>query len=154
MSSSRFAMAVHGLALLADGAPDGLSSAWIAGSVNSHAVVLRRLLSRLATAGLIQAREGRGGGYRLLRPAAQITLAEVYEAIETEGPLAPSPAEPNPDCPIGSGMRCSFREVAQRARASVVAALAGETVADVARVARSARAKRPVGKAKRNRKGA
>jgi Rrf2 family protein len=93
------------------------------------------VLRQLASAGLIEAREGRGGGYRLARPARRITLAEVYRVMEPEGPLTPSPCEPNVKCPVGAGMRAAFDVAAAAARASVEASLAAQTVADVARTA-------------------
>jgi Rrf2 family transcriptional regulator, repressor of oqxAB len=134
MASGRFAMAVHALALLAHD-EDGAPSEYLAGSVNTHAVFLRRVLRQLASAGLIEAREGRGGGYRLARPAARISLAEVYRVMEPEGPLTPSPCEPNVHCPVGAGMRAAFGQAASAARAGMEAALAAQTVADVARTA-------------------
>ena len=134
MASGRFAMALHALALLATG-EEGAPSEHLAGSVNTHAVFLRRVLRQLAGAGLIEAREGRGGGYRLSRPAASITLAEVYRVMEPEGPLAPSPCEPNARCPVGAGMRAAFDSTAAAARAGVEAALSTQTVADLARTA-------------------
>jgi Rrf2 family transcriptional regulator, repressor of oqxAB len=134
MASGRFAMAVHALALLAHD-EDGAPSEYLAGSVNTHAVFLRRVLRRLAAAGLIEAREGRGGGYRLARPPTTVTLAEVYRVMEPDGPLTPSPCEPNGKCPVGAGMRAAFDQTAAAARAGVEAALAAQTVADVARTA-------------------
>ncbi len=134
MASGKFAMAVHALAVLAQDA-EGYPSEYLAGSVNTHAVFLRRVLRRLAEGGLIQAREGRGGGYRLARPAGEVTLAEVYRLVEPDGPLAPSPCEPNARCPVGAGMRAAFAAASDRARAGVEAALAAQTVAEVARTA-------------------
>jgi Rrf2 family transcriptional repressor of oqxAB len=93
------------------------------------------VLRQLAAAGLIEAREGRGGGYRLARPPAAITLAEVYRVMEPEGPLVPSPCEPNARCPVGAGMRAAFDSTAAAARAGVEAALAAQTVADLSRTA-------------------
>lgn len=146
MASGKFAMAVHALAVLAQD-QEGYPSEYLAGSVNTHAVFLRRVLRRLAEGGLIQAREGRGGGYRLARPPERVTLAEVYRLVEPDGPLAPSPCEPNARCPVGAGMRAAFAAASDRARAGVEAALAAQTVADVARTAlkrgRSARAAAP-----------
>ena len=134
MASGKFAMAVHALAVLAQDA-DGYPSEYLAGSVNTHAVFLRRVLRRLAEGGLIEAREGRGGGYRLARPAGRVTLAEVYRLVEPDGPLSPSPCEPNAQCPVGAGMRAAFAAAARSARAGVEQALAGQTIADVARTA-------------------
>lgn len=132
MTSGRFAMAAHALALLAR-SEEGHPSAFIAGSVNTHAVFLRRILRDLVDAGLVVAREGRAGGYRLARPAERITLAEVYRAVEPEGPLAPSPAEPNERCPVGAGMRVAFAEAAVAGQRGLLDALAQRTVADLAR---------------------
>ncbi len=125
-------MAAHALAVLAQSG-EGYPSAFIASSVNTHAVFLRRILRDLVAAGLVKAREGRTGGYRLARPAARITLAEVYRAMEPEGPLAPSPAEPNGRCPIGAGMRAAFSETASVGEHGLLGALAGRTVADLMR---------------------
>lgn len=46
----------------------------------------QKLVSRLASAGLIESARGTGGGFRLARPPAAISLAEVIEAVE--GPIA------------------------------------------------------------------
>ncbi|MFC4598312.1 RrF2 family transcriptional regulator [Cohnella hongkongensis] len=80
----RFAVSVHILVELARSGCN-LSSTTIAGQVHSHATFMRRILARLAHAGLVEAREGRDGGYSLKLPASQITLADVYTAIRWEG---------------------------------------------------------------------
>jgi Rrf2 family protein len=125
-------MAAHALAVLAQ-ARDGYPSAYVASSVNTHAVFLRRILGDLVAAGLVAAREGRAGGYRLARPAERITLADVYRAVEREGPLTPSPADPNLRCPIGAGMRRAFARTAGAAEDGLLRALERETVADLSR---------------------
>ncbi|HEV2529469.1 MAG TPA: Rrf2 family transcriptional regulator [Thermomicrobiales bacterium] len=130
MRNAHFAMAIHALALLAQ-SDEGYSSAYIAGSVNTGAPFLRRVLSTLVKAGLIEAREGRDGGYRLARPADRITLAEVYRATTGDPVLGPSPAEPNVFCPVGSGMRQAFGGLSAEIEATVLAALADRTVAQV-----------------------
>lgn len=48
---------------------------------------LEQVLGRLRKAGLLVSQKGAGGGYRLAKPAEQVTLAEVIRAID--GPLAP-----------------------------------------------------------------
>ena len=125
-------MAAHALALLSQ-SDAGYPSAYIASSVNTHAVFLRRILRDLVDAGLVVAREGRAGGYRLSRSAARISLADVYRAVEPEGPLAPSPAEPNARCPVGAGMRDAFAEASGIAARGLLGALASRSVADLAR---------------------
>ncbi len=47
---------------------------------------VQKLVSKLSTAGLLRSVRGAGGGFKLARPAAAISLADVIEAIE--GPIA------------------------------------------------------------------
>lgn len=142
MGSGRFAMAAHALAVLAQ-SREGYPSAYVASSVNTHAVFLRRILGELVAAGLVAAREGRAGGYRLARPAGRITLADVYRAVEGEGPLTASPARPNLRCPIGAGMREAFARTAGAAESGLLRALEQETVADLSRRALRLGKRRP-----------
>jgi Rrf2 family protein len=137
-------MAAHALAVLAQ-SRDGYPSAFIAGSVNTHAVFLRRILGDLVAAGLVSAREGRAGGYRLARPPERITLAEVYRAVEHDGALTPSPAEPNLRCPVGAGMRQAFARTAGAAQHGLLEALERETVAELSRRALRLGRQRPRG---------
>ena len=48
---------------------------------------LEHLVARLRKAGLVDSRRGSRGGYLLARPASEITMAEVVEALE--GSIAP-----------------------------------------------------------------
>ncbi len=61
------------------------SSGELAEQLHAHAVFLRRVFSYLVRAGIVEAREGRDGGYLLARSAEQITLAEVYCALQSTG---------------------------------------------------------------------
>ncbi len=47
---------------------------------------VQKLVSRLSAAGLIESTRGTGGGFRLSRPPASISLADIIEAVE--GPIA------------------------------------------------------------------
>lgn len=47
---------------------------------------VQKLVSRLVAAGLLRSSRGLGGGFRLARPAAAISLADIVEAVE--GPIA------------------------------------------------------------------
>src|SRR4051794_2526364 len=71
--NSRLAVAVHILTLLEGSKGEPLTSEYIAGSVNTNASLVRRLLGVLARAGLTTAQMGAGGGAMLARPADRIT---------------------------------------------------------------------------------
>jgi Rrf2 family protein len=47
---------------------------------------VQKLVSKLGAAGLLRSVRGAGGGFKLARPAAAVTLADIVEAIE--GPIA------------------------------------------------------------------
>src|SRR5438874_12367423 len=77
--------AVQVLVMLAE-TDEPCSSSAMAQELKAHAVYLRRVLAQLVRANLIQAREGRDGGYRLARSTDEITLAEVYRAVAVTDP--------------------------------------------------------------------
>ncbi len=131
MAAGWFSMSVHALALLALAKQDGYSSSYIAGSVNTHAVFLRKVLKRLVEVGIVETREGRDGGYRLVRAPEDITLAEVYQSLQLDSALAQSSAEPNPACPVGSGMPLAFCEISDAVEASILQTLGHYTIAQL-----------------------
>ena len=79
----RFRIAVHALVWLAQ-KECVCSSKAIAEQLNSHATFLRRVLATLSQAGIVEAREGREGGYCLKKSVEEISLSEVYLAIKKQ----------------------------------------------------------------------
>lgn len=101
-TSSRFAVAVHVMALLGwAGDDEPLKSEYIACSVNTNPVVIRRILCALARAGLVTSQTGAAGGSRLAREASRITLRDVYRAVEPREIFARHRQTPNQECPVG-----------------------------------------------------
>jgi Rrf2 family transcriptional repressor of oqxAB len=77
-----FKIAVHSIVWIAKSGSI-LSSAMIANQVDSHATFMRRVMQALATAGIVESKGGREGGYSLRKPADRITLGEIYSAVST-----------------------------------------------------------------------
>ncbi len=103
--NSRLAVATHILTLIADGRGKPVTSDYIAASVHTNPSLIRRLLSQLARAGLTTSQLGTGGGALLAMPAAEITLCDVYLAVD-EGDLFGMHREsPNPACPVGRNIQ-------------------------------------------------
>lgn len=82
-SSSRFAIAVHTLALMANFEGKPVKSEYIACLVKTNAVVIRRLLCELSRANLIESQSGANGGSWLKKETENISLWEIYRAVET-----------------------------------------------------------------------
>ncbi|WP_028608435.1 Rrf2 family transcriptional regulator [Paenibacillus harenae] len=76
--STRFSMAVHILSLISVQAD--LTGDYIAGSVNTNPVVIRRIMGMLKKAGLLEVRPGVGGA-SLLKSPEEITLLDIYRAV-------------------------------------------------------------------------
>lgn len=83
MPSSRFAIAVHTMALMAGQEGKPLKSEYIACLVKTNPVVIRRLLCELSRANLIESQSGASGGSWLKRSANSISLWEIYRAVES-----------------------------------------------------------------------
>ena len=63
-----------------------LSATELSGETGVPLPTTQKLMGQLASAGLLDSARGAGGGFSLSRPAADISLADVVEAVE--GPIA------------------------------------------------------------------
>lgn len=131
IKSSRFVVASHVLTLLAHSDGEAMTSEYIAGSVNTNPVVVRRILGLLAKAGLVATQEGARGGVRLAKPAGEIDLRAVYTAVEPAPLFAPHPQQPNPACPVGGTIQAAVAPTLTAAETALQASLAQTTVADL-----------------------
>lgn len=110
-----------------------MTSEYIAGSVNTNPVVIRRLLALLRAARLVRSQGGPGGGWQLVVPAGEITLRDVYRAVEGT-PLFPlHPSAPNPRCPVGRGIQAALGGRYEEARLAVERDLERTTIAELLR---------------------
>ncbi len=83
--NSQLTIATHILAVLAHHKEDGaVTSDVLAEGFGTNPVVIRRVLSQLKKAGLIESRPGAGGGSVLSKPPAEITLRDAYAAISDD----------------------------------------------------------------------
>ena len=84
MKNTRLSMAIHILSMVATAEdPMSLTSEWMAGSINTNAVVVRRLVSALKQAGLVAAVQT-NRGLRLCKSARDISFWEVLQAVDPE----------------------------------------------------------------------
>jgi Rrf2 family protein len=79
--SSRLSLALHALVHLHKQPDASMTSATLAQCLMTNPVVVRRALGELREAGLVASTKGHDGGWRLLRPAAEISLYQVYAAM-------------------------------------------------------------------------
>ncbi len=131
--SSRFTVSVHTLAMLALSEDGPVTSEFIAHSVNTNPVVIRRILGVLGRAGLVDTHPGAGGGSTLARTPEKITLLEVYHLMENGGLFPLHTQQPSDECICGRHIQTVLLDIFTRASGAMETVLAGVTVADVAR---------------------
>jgi len=129
--SSRFPLAVHLLVALSFRPKDFISSDSLSGTVHTNPVVVRRIVSSLRRAGFVVSQPGAAGGVRLAKPARQISLLDVCQAVGS-GELFRM-HNPNRACPIGKRIPDALAEFLPKAEKAFAQSLAGVTVEDVAR---------------------
>ncbi|MGL5850096.1 MAG: Rrf2 family transcriptional regulator [Phycicoccus sp.] len=132
--AGRLTVAVHALCWieLADRRGESpLSSARVAESLASHPVQVRRLLAELRARGLVTATRGPGSGWRLARPADEITVADVHRALGTPAPFALHAHPPKPDCPVGASVGVVLADLYDGWERLLTTAMADHTIASV-----------------------
>jgi len=129
-TSSRFAVAVHILTLLAQ-AEGPVPSSMIAGSVGTNPALIRRMIGTLTEAGFVTTTMGSTGGATLARAASDITLLDVFRATETTALITLHQSAPNPACMVGREITGALQMVADRAQAAMDASLAEITIASM-----------------------
>jgi len=93
----------------------------------------QKLMGRLAAAGLLESARGSGGGFALARPAEDISLADIVEAVE--GPIAMTACVENGgerhDCALESS--CRVRPHWDTVNGVIRGALAGVSLTSLSR---------------------
>lgn len=133
-TNSRFAIAVHTLALMANHKNSPLKSEYIACFVKTNPVVIRRLLPELAKANLVETQPGATGGSRLKRKPEEISLWEVYQAVETDAAFAVHRPLAEGECKISCNIESVMINVQNRVDKAVFQTLRCITLAEILRM--------------------
>jgi len=131
--STRFTVALHILTLLASSPDEALTSEYIAGSVNTNPVVVRRLLGTLRKLGVVSSQPGNGGGWELAKDPAKLSLRDVRRAVQEGSPFSMHTQTPNPRCPVGKNIQHVLAPVYDRAERAMEDELAHTTILSLLR---------------------
>ena len=108
ISSTRLAVATHIVSVLASKRGEFVKSQYIAGSVNTNASFVRRILSLLTHAGIVEAEKGKAGGSRLVKCPSELTLWDLASALGEERLFALHANPVNPRCPISRSIKSAL----------------------------------------------
>jgi Rrf2 family transcriptional regulator, iron-sulfur cluster assembly transcription factor len=122
--------AIRGIIYLAQQPPGQVSLiSEIAAATDVPQTFLAKIFQSFAKLGLVSSSRGTGGGFMLGRPAAQITMREVVEAVE--GPILPN------RCLLGNSCErsgeCQVHRVWRQVQSQVVETLEGVTIESLAK---------------------
>jgi Rrf2 family protein len=131
--STRFTVALHVLTLLASSPDQALTSEYIAGSVNTNPVVIRRILGVLKKAGFVTSQGGVGGGWELTKAAECVTLADVRRIVNEGSPFSLHNQSPNPACPVGRNIQGALTGIYDEAERALEDRLALTTIDELLR---------------------
>ena len=107
-----------------------LTSNFLASSVNVNPVIIRKTLGQLKAAGLVEVAAGVGGA-RLLQKPQDITLREVFQAVEEDEDLFHIQESPNPQCPVGRNIQQVLGQRLTLVKNNMLADFAEVTLADL-----------------------
>lgn len=129
--SSRLSIALHALVHLHAQPGKSLTSSALATCLMTNPVVVRRVLGELREAGIVDASKGPNGGWSLSRPAADITLQQVYAAMGER--LLRTESDPgDKTCAIVRSVDRVMSDFLDDAEALLAARLARVTLSDIA----------------------
>ena len=130
--SSRFTMAIHMFACIDTFTDRKMTSDFMAASIGTNPVIVRKLLQQLKAAGLIEVSRGTGG-VTVTKPLDEITFLDVYTAVECtpDEQLFHFHENPNQKCPVGKNIHHVLDDRLNQVQKAMEDKLATMTLADV-----------------------
>lgn len=129
--SYRLSVALHVLVHLAERAGAAMTSEQLAACVPTNPVVIRRTLARLREIGVVGSTPGPGGGWRLARDPARISVGEVCAALGERLLFAVDLALES-GCQVQAAVSGVLDDVLRDAEARLLERLGGISLSDLA----------------------
>ncbi|MEP1442919.1 MAG: Rrf2 family transcriptional regulator [Hyphomicrobiales bacterium] len=131
--NSRLSLALHTLGHMAVEQGEPRTSAHIAAHAGTNPVVVRRVLGRLREAGLLISEKGHAGGWKLAKSPTEISLADVYLALD-EKLIATDKADEEPNCSLEYALRNQVSAVMEDIERTLIERLSSTTIAEVCKL--------------------
>lgn len=131
--SSRFTIAIHIFSCIdVFGGEQKITGDFLASSIQVNPVIIRKLLGQLRDAGLITVQRGSGGA-SLAKPAGEISLLDVFNAVESleNRKLFHFHENPNPACPVGRSIHPVLDGRLDHIQAAMEREMQSVTLADI-----------------------
>ncbi len=117
----------------------------IAQMLNTNPVVVRRTMALLRQHRIVESEGGRGGGWSLVRPLAEITILDVQRALQGETILDAPLSNDHPSCPVERATNGKLQLAFQSAEQTLEREFQTVTLAEIGEIAMaSAKAGKPL----------
>jgi len=111
---------------------ESMTSETIAKILNTNPVVVRRTMAGLRKRGYVQSEKGHGGGWRLARPLDDISLLDVYDALERPDLFCLVPSSDHAGCLVEIAVNKALEDARREAEALLLSRFATLTLSDIA----------------------
>ena len=129
--STQFSIAVHLMAGLGYAHNGDVTSTQLASSVNTSPSFVRRVLAKLSKANLVCTTMGKTGSTSLAREPKDISLLEIYQAVEAPKAFAIHDYPVQKSCPVSCAIKTSMDKVLDKTQKSMEKCLGEISLADV-----------------------
>ncbi|MBB6428131.1 DNA-binding IscR family transcriptional regulator [Sphingopyxis sp. JAI128] len=109
-----------------------MTSEQLAKAMQTHPVVIRRILGGLRDAGFVHSEKGHGGGWTIARDLATITMHDVYKAIGRPSLMAMGNRTEAPGCLVEQAVNAALDTSFKEAEALLLARFGEVTLATLA----------------------
>lgn len=130
-TDSRLSRMLHVLLHMARSAQP-MTSEQIAGMLSTNAVVVRRTMAGLRSAGYVQSSKGHNGGWQIACDLAQVTLLDVHRAVGGPHLFAIGADQSNPQCRVERVVNAAIADALADAEARLLHRLGSVTLAALA----------------------
>ncbi len=130
-TNTQFSIAVHLLAGLGYRKGREATSGELAMSVNTSPSFVRRTLAKLSKAGLVETTTGKSGACRLGREPKEISLLDVYEAVDAPKAFAIHAYAPLKPCPVSCNIKTALEHALTKTQKAMEDSLRSITLAEI-----------------------
>ena len=130
-SNTQFSIAVHLMLALGLNCGKEVTSAQMAMSVNTSPSFIRRILAKLSKANLVTTTLGKNGFSSLAKSADEISLLEIYKAVDAPKTFAIHDYPSQDFCRVSCTIESVMQKVLNKAQNSFEATLSETTLAQV-----------------------
>jgi Rrf2 family protein len=130
-TNTQFSIAVHLMLALGLNCGKEVTSAQMAQSVNTSPSFIRRILSKLSKANLVTATTGKSGFSSLAKSADQISLLEIYKAVDAPKTFAIHDYPSQTNCEVSCNIESVMQKVLNKAQNSFETTLSETSLAEV-----------------------